>query len=112
MTINVPREYLNYIDGDVVTEAFLNCEFPSYMRLWPLDKIHEYNRDHNVAKYAPGFLCFGSNGGGELLAFDKQGVIYCLPAIGMEPKQAVRVAGSWTEFVGYISAATSPPHDS
>jgi hypothetical protein len=73
------------------------------MSLWPLDKVYEYNRDYQVADFAPGFLCFGSNGAGELLAFDERGAIYCLPAIGMEPKYATPVANSWSEFATYIA---------
>lgn len=83
-------------------EAFLTCEFPSYMQLWPLDKVTEYNDAFEIAEYAPGFFGFGSNGGGELLVFDTEGAVYCLPAVGMEPKYATRVANSWADFARYI----------
>jgi hypothetical protein len=74
------------------------------MWLWPLDKIEQYNREYQVPQYAPGFICFGSNGGGELLAFDDQGAVFCIPAIGMEPKYATPVADSWSKFECYIDA--------
>ena len=50
------------------------------------------------ALLAPGFLGFGGSGGGDMLAFDKDGGVYCLPMIGMEARHAEKFAGSWIEF--------------
>ena len=100
-TISPPPEYLDYIRHGGAVEAFLTCD-PGYMRLWPTDKLDEYNSDYQVPEYAPGYFCFGSNGAGELLAFDDGGAVYCLPAIGMEPKYATPVAASWSEFERFI----------
>ncbi len=107
MSVSLPQEYLDFIEHGNVTEAFLSCDFPSYMRLWPLDRVSEYNRDYQVPEYAPGFLCFASNGGGELLAFGEDGAVYSLPAIGMEPKYATRIAETWSEFERYIVPTSS-----
>ncbi len=104
--VDTPRAYLDYLQQGNATEAFLTYEFPAYMQLWLLDDIAKYNRDYQVSEFAPGFLCFGSNGGGELLAFDEFGAVYCLPAIGMEPTNAIRVADSWSEFERHIEKAT------
>lgn len=98
--MNLPQEYIEYQRNGETLEAFLSCEFPGYMQLWPLDQIDELNADYEVKELAPGFICFGSNGGGELLAFDHVGVIYCLPAIGLKP--AIRVADNWLEFASHI----------
>ena len=49
-------------------------------------------------RFAPGFLGFGSNGGGELLAFDAAGRIVMLPMVGMSAHDAKLVAGSWSEL--------------
>ena len=51
-----------------------------------------------MAVYAPGFLAFAGNGGGEVLAFDALGAVYMIPLIGMEAEQAVKIANSFTEF--------------
>src|SRR5437764_6384968 len=104
--MELPPEYLDYPRSGGTATAFLTRDFPSYMQLWPLDKINEYNLSYGVTECAPGFVCFGSNGGGELLAFDQGGAVYCLPAIGIEPKSAVRVADSWSEFARYVDPAT------
>ena len=102
MTPILPDEYRSYIESGGATEASLDCDFPSYIQLWPIEKIEEYNRDYQVQQYAPGFLCFGGNGGGELLAFDELGKVVCLPAIGMEPQYATSVADSWSSFAKLI----------
>lgn len=104
--MNLPRAYLDYFAQDRPTEAFLSCDFPGYMALWPTDKVTQYNAEYGVPEYAPGFLCFGTNGGGELLAFDQSGAVVCLPAIGMEPRYATPVADSWAEFERFIEKAT------
>jgi hypothetical protein len=101
----LPSDYLAYRQRGGTVEAFLTCEFPGYMQLWPLDKVGEYNDDYEIAKYAPGFFGFGSNGGGELLVFDAAGAVYCLPAIGMEAECATRIANSWADFARYIENA-------
>lgn len=100
--MNLPIAYLDYRTKGHLSEAFLTDEFAGYMMLWPVENVEQFNMEYEVPKHAPGFLCFGSNGGGELLAFDENGAIFCIPAIGMEPKYAKRIADSWPEFERYI----------
>jgi hypothetical protein len=57
------------------------------------------NRDYQVAEFALGFLGFGSNGGGELLAFDADGRVFTIPFVGMSREHAWLVADSWNGFV-------------
>src|SRR4051812_27923992 len=106
MSMTVPDAYTDYLRRNGVMEAFLACD-PGFMQLWPIDKLGEYNLNYQVAEYAPGFFCFGSTGGGDLLAFDQAGAIYALLAIGMEPQYARRVAESWSEFESCISETPS-----
>ena len=37
----------------------------AYLILWPIEKLRELNDAYQVEQYAPGFLIFGSDGGGE-----------------------------------------------
>jgi hypothetical protein len=60
---------------------------------------------YEVAKYAPGFFGFASNGGGEMYAFSPTGAIVYLPFIGMEPKYARHLANSWQEFAVMLKNA-------
>jgi hypothetical protein len=95
--MRLPRDYVRYLEAGGVLEAFTEGE-PGYLALWPAGEIEQNNLDLQVAEYAPGFLGFGGNGGGELLAFDKDDVVYMLPMIGMEPRYAVKIADSWAEL--------------
>jgi hypothetical protein len=98
MKIELPADYWAYLESDeVVSEGFADG-FPGYFVLWHPDEIEKNNQEMDVATLAPGFLGFGGNGGGEMLAFDAKGIVYSLPMIGMEPRYAEKVANSWTEF--------------
>jgi len=76
-----------------------DCEF------WRLDEIEKCNLEYEVQKYAPGFFGFGTSGGGEMFALSPSGSVVCLPFIGMEPKVAMQIAGSWSEFERIIRGA-------
>ena len=58
--------------GDGCKEGGLSVE-PGWFQLWPPAEIERWNREYQVAEFAPEFLGFGSSGGGELLAFDAGG---------------------------------------
>lgn len=100
--MKLPSDFLGYMRADGILKAFLTEDFVGYMALWPLDEIHQCNAEIEVEKYAPGFVGFGTNGGGELLAFDEAGAVYSLPMIGLSAEDAVRIAGSWREFESRI----------
>lgn len=64
------------------------------------------NEGYQVQKWLPGFWGFGSNGGGELLAFDvRNGLPYrvvAVPFIPMDVSEAVQVAASFEELREFI----------
>jgi hypothetical protein len=95
--MDLPVEYLHYVESGGMLEAFTDGE-PGYVALWPLADVVQNNIDLNVPEYAPGYLGFGGDGGGELLAFDEAGCVYKLPMIGMESRYAIKIAGSWREL--------------
>jgi hypothetical protein len=97
---SIPGDYVNYI---VDTGPFECCTYedaePGYVVLWSFDEIAKNNSDIEIETYAPGFIAFGGDGGGELLAFDATGAVFMLPLIGMEPDCAIRVAENFQELV-------------
>ena len=99
--MNLPPEYVKYCSGDGLHEGGLIVD-PGWFQLWPLGEIEDLNQDYEVQEYAPGFLGFGSSGGGELLAFDSEGSIVMIPFIGMTPSEAITIAASWSDFVSKI----------
>jgi hypothetical protein len=96
---SIPADYAAYLQARGAFECFVNGDDgPGYAALWPLEQLQDNNAGYGLELYAPGFVAFGSNGGGELLCFDGMGAVYMLPAIGMEPDAAIRVADTFDEF--------------
>ena len=79
------------------TEGELSID-PYWYIIWEPENIRQYNVEYELEKYAPGFIAFGSNGGNELLVVDECGTVFSLPAIGMDPQFAKRIAGSIDVF--------------
>lgn len=103
----LPAAYLDHLRQSNGGEGDLAVQ-PCWVCFWSAEQIVEYNKDYEVAEYAPGFFGFGSNGGGELLAFkvsdSPDWPIYMIPFEIMEEEFAERVAENFQEFwalVGY-----------
>ncbi|WP_156481321.1 SMI1/KNR4 family protein [Herbaspirillum rubrisubalbicans] len=99
MLPSIPSSYRDYIQENGLFEGFtVDDALPGYVSLWAMDEISESNSDIEIETYAPGFIAFAGNGGGEVLAFDERGSVYMLPLIGMEPEAAIRIADSFHDF--------------
>ena len=105
MNIALPKDYIAYLEGEGVAEGFTEG-MPGYFALWDPNEIEATNKDLQVQTYAPGFVGFGTDGGGELLAFDASGAVFMLPLIGMEPECANEIAKSWLEVARRITPRT------
>jgi hypothetical protein len=79
-------------------EGFTRNDNPGYVELWSIEDIPHENTAIEIDVYAPGFLAFAGNGGGEVLAFDAGGVVYMIPSIGMEAQHAIKIADSFAAF--------------
>ena len=97
----LPQQYFDYFVGNGLKEGALSVE-PGWFQLWPPTEVEQWNRAYRVHEFAPGFLGFGSSGGGEMLAFDVNGRVVMIPMVGMSPDEAKLVADSWIEFVEKI----------
>jgi len=100
MSVSVPDQYKAFLLAHGPFEGFMSGgEQELYVALWPLDELPGNNSDIQIQEFAPGFLAFASDGGGgEVFAFDDSGAVFMLPLVGMEPRYAMRVAGSFAEF--------------
>nr|WP_151201123.1 SMI1/KNR4 family protein [Herbaspirillum sp. B39] len=97
MRPSIPSSYRDYIQENGLFEGFtLDDAHPGYVSLWAMEEIGENNSDIEIETYAPGFIAFAGNGGGEVLAFDERGCVYMLPLIGMAPEAAIRIADNFT----------------
>jgi hypothetical protein len=100
---SIPRDYVDYIKSNGPFECLTHGDAePSYVVLWSFDEIANRNSDVEIEMYAPGFIAFGGNGGGELLVFDNTGAVFMLPMIGMEPDCAIRIAENFQELVNRL----------
>jgi hypothetical protein len=98
MTITLPNDLKHFIAEHGLFEGFTRNDNPGYVALWAIEDIPRENKAIEMDIYAPGFLAFAGNGGGEILAFDAAGAVYMIPLIGMEAEQAIKVANSFAEF--------------
>lgn len=88
-----------YVEGELSVD-------PLWYIIWEPENLDKYNNEYEVPVYAPGFTAFGDNGSNELLAIDANGVVYTIPAIGMEPKYANKVADSIQDLKTYMERNT------
>jgi hypothetical protein len=95
--MKLPPEFIDHLRSDAQKFGDLPS-FPVYFQLWEESELDTFNREYQVPEYAPGFFGFGSDGGGEMFAFDNDGKVYAIPFIGMSPKDATFVCASWKEL--------------
>ena len=102
---DLPKDYLNFMRHSNGGEGELGVQ-PGWFQLWEAENVIQFGIEYEVPKYAPGFFAFGSNGGGEILAFDLRNEagrpIVALPCIGLEPNAAMRVAANFAEFAAQM----------
>jgi len=109
MLPSIPRQYIDYLAAHGVFEGFtLEGSRPGYVALWPVEEIASNNSDVEIESYAPGFLAFAGDGGGELLAFDATGAVFLLPMIGMAPDCAIRIADSFVDLAKRFEISERP----
>lgn len=103
--VALPLEYLDLLASSNGGEGELGVE-PGWFQLWPAEEVMELNRGYCVPEFLPGFFGFGSNGGGELLAFDLRGGppyrVTMVPFIPMDADEAVTIAENFAEFVAAL----------
>jgi hypothetical protein len=94
----LPREFLAFLAlsgggcGDLGVA-------PGWFQLWPADELVSLHEAYAVASHLPGYVGFGSNGGGELLAFAPDGRIVMVPCVPMHVADAVEVAPTFAAML-------------
>lgn len=99
MTSHLPAAYRAFVDANGLFEGFVVMgDEEQYVILWGEDEVTTANVDMEVGLYAPGFVAFAGNGGGEIYAFDEAGAVFMLPMIGMAPDAAIKVADDFLDL--------------
>jgi hypothetical protein len=100
--IILPTEYLALLAYSDSATGPLGVA-PGWFQLWPAKEVLELNKGYAVAKFIPGFFGFGSDGGGELLAFDARTSppykVVAIPFIPMVEGDAWLVADTFAAFL-------------
>ncbi len=98
---SLPEAYLQFLALSDGGEGPLGAE-PGWFQVWPASTVLERNKGYGVFEALPGFFGFGSNGGGELLAFQLNSTdapVFMVPFIPLEASDACLVAPSFSDFV-------------
>ncbi len=100
--MGLPEEYLALLRFCNGGGGELGVE-PGWFQLWPAEEVLALNQDYGVPEFLPGFLGFGSNGGGELLALDLRSgppyAVVMVPFTPMDIDEAVTIADTFSNFL-------------
>jgi hypothetical protein len=101
----LPSAYLAFLRSGGGGEGDLGIE-PGWIQFWPAEQVVDLNRGYQVELNLPGFFGFGSNGGGEMFAFDmRRGgdpQVVMVPFIAMTESEARVVAPSFGELAPHL----------
>jgi len=101
----LPSDYIVFLQACNGGEGELDIE-PGWMQLWKAEEVLPHNRAYETHERLPGFLAFGSSGGGEMFAFDlrknNRGVVVMTPFIPMDAELALVIASTFTELAAHF----------
>jgi hypothetical protein len=104
----LPDTYLAQVREDDSAEGDLAVE-PGWIALWPAADVARHNAGYRVSELLPGFLGFGSNGSGELLAFDTRAHpwrVCMIPFVPMNESEAVEIAPDFETLARHFGRNT------
>lgn len=108
-SFRLPDAYLEQLATSNGGEGDLAVE-PRWIVFWPADDVLSLNAQYSVPELLPGFFGFGTNGGGELLAFDLRGPephpIAMVPFIPLDAEHAVQIAASFNDLRRLVGTKT------
>jgi len=110
LNVQLPADYVAFLKTANGATGFIRKD-RAYIELWSTDTMKKSNRGYEVAKYAPGLLLFGSDGGGEGFGFDMrsdQWSVVVVPFVGMSWEDAVVNGTSFLNFLDRLCDGRSP----
>jgi hypothetical protein len=99
----LPEDYCRFLRFSNGGEGFVGR---SYLILWAVEDLAQFNKEYQVQDYAPGLFLFGSNGGGEGFAFDTRVTpfpVVRVPFVGMDLQCAKIIAKSFKELFASLA---------
>jgi hypothetical protein len=104
--VKLPTDYKTFLARSNGADGFVG---EAYVMLWSVDELHALNEGYEVKKYAPGYIIFRSDGGGEAFAFDltqPDMPIVSLPFVGMDRKYAKEIGYKFIADIRTREAST------
>ena len=99
----LPEDFKIFMSAYGAGEGFIGQH---YIILWSVSELAQFNSEYEFPIYAPRFVAFASNGGGEAFAFDTRETpppIVEVPFIGMSHEDGKRVADSFIHLLHRMS---------
>jgi hypothetical protein len=106
LALKLPVEYLEFLKVTNGGEGFVGEN--EYAIFWGVEELASLNRSYEVQDYAPGFLIFGSNGGGEAYGFDTRSEgwpVVRITFVGMDWSEARPMGESFNAFLKRLYGA-------
>jgi cell wall assembly regulator SMI1 len=100
----LPADYRSFLLEQDGGEGWVGAH---YLSLWRTAELVPFNAEYEVPQWAPGFIIFGSNGGGEGFGFDTRSTpwpVVQVPFIGMSHEDGRWVASGFSEFLRRMRA--------
>jgi hypothetical protein len=104
--VRFPGEYAQFLRICNGGEGFVG---QAYAVLWDVSELGALNESYESDKWAPGFLIFGSDGGGEAFGFDTRNPnwpIVQIPFVGMNWNDARPLGETFSQFLGNLFAGS------
>lgn len=112
--VPLPEGYLQQLGVSNGGEGDLGAE-PGWIAFWAAEDVISFNNSYDIASLLPGFFGFGSDGGGELFAFDTRNgqpyPIVAVPFIPMDTSLAIPVSSSFAHLQKLIGQCTDETKD-
>lgn len=103
LNLQLPEGYVQFLLGRNGGDGIIGTDF--YAILWRVEELKSANDEYHAAEYLPGLLLFGSDGGGEALAFDMRSetnAVLSVPFVGMDLDVAEVLAPDFDAFLDEV----------
>jgi hypothetical protein len=97
---HLPKDYIKFLELYNGGNGFIGEN--SYIHLWSVDEIEEYNVGYMVEEFIPGIILIGSDGAEMAYGIQRDGKYIEVPFIGMDYNEVTVIASNFNDFINYL----------